>query len=236
MVKDWLRANKTVSDADIEAGRVVRHYFNGFLLKQISGKINVRPGEAYDHIRAHAKRQPPRLKAPPGYAPAVAQDATPAPVPDLGAMIDPDIRRALGEQNIETPGGRVQQSGRELVLRTLGRMGSVEEFSRLIVADPGGQPVYLSQVASRFRLSMSEDQKAEIIFGSRSEMILLGMPNKTKTCSRNCCADCWAVSSALALIRRTRAVAASDTVRIASNPSAVRGKPVIQSIVTTSQR
>jgi hypothetical protein len=40
MVKDWLRANKTVSDADIEAGRVVRHYFNGFLLKQISGKIN----------------------------------------------------------------------------------------------------------------------------------------------------------------------------------------------------
>ncbi len=59
-----------------------------------------------------------------------------------------DIRRALGEQNIETPGGRVQQSGRELVLRTLGRMGSVEEFSRLIVADPGGQPVYLSQVAT----------------------------------------------------------------------------------------
>jgi len=40
MVKDWLRTNKTVSDADIEAGRVIRHYFNGFLLKQISGKIN----------------------------------------------------------------------------------------------------------------------------------------------------------------------------------------------------
>ena len=58
-----------------------------------------------------------------------------------------DIRRALAEQNLETPGGRVQQAGRELVLRTLGRMESVEAFSRLIVADPGGQPVYLSQVA-----------------------------------------------------------------------------------------
>jgi uncharacterized protein YggL (DUF469 family) len=40
MVKAWLMAQKPVSEADIEQGRVVRHYFNGFLLKQISGKIN----------------------------------------------------------------------------------------------------------------------------------------------------------------------------------------------------
>ena len=59
-----------------------------------------------------------------------------------------DIRRALGEQNIEIPGGRIQQGGRELVLRTLGRMESVAAFQRLIIADPGGQPVLLSQVAT----------------------------------------------------------------------------------------
>jgi hypothetical protein len=40
MVKQWLREGRSVSDADVEAGRVIRHYFNGFLLKQISGKIN----------------------------------------------------------------------------------------------------------------------------------------------------------------------------------------------------
>jgi hypothetical protein len=41
MVKQWLRegANPT-TEADIEQGREVRNYFNGFLLKQISGKIN----------------------------------------------------------------------------------------------------------------------------------------------------------------------------------------------------
>ena len=41
MVKQWLRegANPT-TEADIEKGREVRNYFNGFLLKQISGKIN----------------------------------------------------------------------------------------------------------------------------------------------------------------------------------------------------
>jgi len=42
MLKEWLR-NGAVTEAtaeDIEKGREVRNYFNGFLLKQISGKIN----------------------------------------------------------------------------------------------------------------------------------------------------------------------------------------------------
>ncbi len=58
-----------------------------------------------------------------------------------------DVRRALSEQNLEVPGGRVEQAGRELVLRTLGRMQRVADFERLIVANVGGQPVYLSQLA-----------------------------------------------------------------------------------------
>ena len=42
MVKSWLRENAfgLVTEADIEKGREVRHFFNGFLLKQLSGKIN----------------------------------------------------------------------------------------------------------------------------------------------------------------------------------------------------
>ena len=42
MVKQWLREG-SFSEAtaeDVEKGREVRNYFNGFLLKQISGKIN----------------------------------------------------------------------------------------------------------------------------------------------------------------------------------------------------
>ncbi len=58
-----------------------------------------------------------------------------------------DVRSALEAQNVEVPGGRVEQAGRELVLRTLGRMETVPAFGRLIVASPGGQPIYLSQVA-----------------------------------------------------------------------------------------
>jgi len=42
MVKDWLRENNfsAATAADIETGRSVRNYFNGFLLKEISGQIN----------------------------------------------------------------------------------------------------------------------------------------------------------------------------------------------------
>ena len=41
MVKQWLReGSNPATEADVEKGREIRNYFNGFLLKQISGKIN----------------------------------------------------------------------------------------------------------------------------------------------------------------------------------------------------
>ena len=42
MVKRWLRDGMTseATQEDLEQGRAVRHFFNGFLLKELSGKIN----------------------------------------------------------------------------------------------------------------------------------------------------------------------------------------------------
>jgi hypothetical protein len=41
MVKSWLRNGQNpATAADIERGREVRNYFNGYLLKQIAGRIN----------------------------------------------------------------------------------------------------------------------------------------------------------------------------------------------------
>ena len=41
MVKGWLRNGQNpATAADVERGREIRNYFNGYLLKQISGKIN----------------------------------------------------------------------------------------------------------------------------------------------------------------------------------------------------
>jgi HAE1 family hydrophobic/amphiphilic exporter-1 len=52
-----------------------------------------------------------------------------------------DVKQALARQNLELPGGRVDQERRELVLRTVGRMRDVRDFADLIVADRDGHPV-----------------------------------------------------------------------------------------------
>jgi HAE1 family hydrophobic/amphiphilic exporter-1 len=59
-----------------------------------------------------------------------------------------DVRAALQQQNIEVPGGRLDQGQRELVVRTMGRMSQVQQFGRLILANVGGQPIRLDEVAT----------------------------------------------------------------------------------------
>ena len=57
-----------------------------------------------------------------------------------------DVRVALQRQNLEVPGGRVDQGPRELVLRTLGRLNSAEEFGDLIIVNRQGHPVRVKDV------------------------------------------------------------------------------------------
>lgn len=59
-----------------------------------------------------------------------------------------DIRRTLQQQNVEAPGGRLNETNRELVVRTLGRMTSVPEFNELIITNIDGQPVRLKDLAT----------------------------------------------------------------------------------------
>jgi hydrophobic/amphiphilic exporter-1 (mainly G- bacteria), HAE1 family len=57
-----------------------------------------------------------------------------------------DVRIALTRQNLEVPGGRMDQGARELVLRTLGRLRTQKEFNSLIVAHRNGYPIRLSDL------------------------------------------------------------------------------------------
>jgi HAE1 family hydrophobic/amphiphilic exporter-1 len=59
-----------------------------------------------------------------------------------------DVASALQQQNIEVPGGRLEQGSRELVVRTLGRMSNVPDFNNLIVANVGGQPITLGNIGT----------------------------------------------------------------------------------------
>lgn len=56
------------------------------------------------------------------------------------------VRQALGKQNLELPGGRVDQNSRELVLRTMGRVEQTSQFQDVIIANVNGQPIRVKDV------------------------------------------------------------------------------------------
>src|SRR5437870_8850709 len=58
-----------------------------------------------------------------------------------------DVSRALQAQNIEVPGGRVDQGPQSLTLRTRGRVQSVSEFNDIVVREKDGHPVRIGDVA-----------------------------------------------------------------------------------------
>ena len=58
-----------------------------------------------------------------------------------------DVSRALQSQNIEIPGGRIDQGPQSLTLRTRGRVQSVAAFSDIVVREKDGHPVRVGDVA-----------------------------------------------------------------------------------------
>src|SRR3954464_13413708 len=58
-----------------------------------------------------------------------------------------DVARSLQSQNIEIPGGRMDQGPQSMTLRTRGRIQSVTEFNDIVVREKSGHPVRISAVA-----------------------------------------------------------------------------------------
>jgi HAE1 family hydrophobic/amphiphilic exporter-1 len=57
-----------------------------------------------------------------------------------------EVRQALVSQNLEVPGGIVDQGPREMVLRTLGRIASSDDFNELIVTNRKGYPIRIRDI------------------------------------------------------------------------------------------
>jgi hydrophobic/amphiphilic exporter-1 (mainly G- bacteria), HAE1 family len=56
------------------------------------------------------------------------------------------VEQALKGQNLEVPGGRVEQTDRTLTLRTLGRVQSSADFNKIVVANRDGYPIKISDI------------------------------------------------------------------------------------------
>jgi hydrophobic/amphiphilic exporter-1 (mainly G- bacteria), HAE1 family len=57
------------------------------------------------------------------------------------------VRAALATQNIEIPGGRIDQGSREISVRTLGRVTKPADFARIVVGNLNSAPVRVGDIA-----------------------------------------------------------------------------------------
>src|SRR5215831_14578669 len=64
-----------------------------------------------------------------------------------GLSID-QVRNAIQNENVEIPGGTLEQGKWEVGLRTMGRVDATAEFNDIIVATVNGTPVRISDVGS----------------------------------------------------------------------------------------
>lgn len=91
-----------------------------------------------------------------------------------------DIRVALEQENIEVPGGRVDQQSRELTLRTLGRVQDVRDFGELNVGNRGGVPIRLKDVAHA-RDSVEEPRSLSRLNGNNSVSLVVRKQSGSNT-------------------------------------------------------
>jgi HAE1 family hydrophobic/amphiphilic exporter-1 len=59
-----------------------------------------------------------------------------------------DVTDALRSQNLELPGGRVNEGAKTVTLRTMSRVTKVEDFNQLVIANKNGYSVKISDVGT----------------------------------------------------------------------------------------
>jgi hydrophobic/amphiphilic exporter-1 (mainly G- bacteria), HAE1 family len=69
----------------------------------------------------------------------------------------PDVVAAVNSQNMEVPGGRVDEGSRELTVRTMGRITNPADFNNVAVAQRGGYSVKISDIG--YTADESEEQR-----------------------------------------------------------------------------
>lgn len=91
-----------------------------------------------------------------------------------------DVRVALVTQNLEVPGGIVNQSSRELVLRTLGRMQTPQQFNDLIVANRSGHTIRIKDIG-RAEDSIEEPRGLSRLDGQNAVSLFVQRQSGTNT-------------------------------------------------------
>ena len=80
------------------------------------------------------------------------------------------VRDAIQSDNVEIPGGRLDQGDAEVMLRTPGRFDRIDQFGQIVVATQGGAPIRVADVA-QVEDSQEEARSAVFVEGQRAVLI-----------------------------------------------------------------
>src|SRR3954471_4535498 len=80
------------------------------------------------------------------------------------------VRDAVAAENVEIPGGRIEQGDAELTLRTLGRIESSDQFANVVVATIAGTPIRLRDVADVE--DTTEDARTSAFFDGQRTVVM----------------------------------------------------------------
>jgi len=91
-----------------------------------------------------------------------------------------DLVRALQSQNVQIPGGQVEQGIRDLTLRTYGRVTSPAEFGQIPIAAKNGYPVKVADVA-RVEDSQADAETLASVDGKPAVILQIRKQSGTNT-------------------------------------------------------
>ncbi|MGH7790602.1 MAG: efflux RND transporter permease subunit, partial [Candidatus Binatia bacterium] len=96
-----------------------------------------------------------------------------------GLSID-HVKAAIRAQNVEIPGGRVDQGKKELVLRTMGRVERAADFEALIVGSAQGRPLTIADIG-RVEDAFVEPRNLARLDGQSAVTLLVRKQSRTNT-------------------------------------------------------
>src|ERR687885_252584 len=80
------------------------------------------------------------------------------------------VRDAVVAENVEIPGGAVEQGKGQLLLRTLGRIDASEDFNNIVVATKNGTPIRVSDIG--YAEDSFERPTSSVWLGDKSAVLL----------------------------------------------------------------
>ena len=89
-----------------------------------------------------------------------------------------DVAAALERGNVEIPSGRIEGTGKEFTVRTLGELKSADEFGELVVAERQGAPIRLRDVAL---VEVGSEDDRKVVRFNGEPAIALGIVRQSKS-------------------------------------------------------